>query len=100
MVPGLALGPGFVQQLAQGTSLAAMVPSSAMGAAVHGRLGHVRREIVFPLMAGITAGSWIGGLSALSLPDRTLRTAFSVVLIWLGLRYLVRRPPPRPPPPR
>ena len=100
MVPGLALGPGFGQQLAQGTSLAAMVPSSAMGAAVHARLGHVRREIVLPLMVGIAAGSWIGGLSALSLPDRTLRTAFSVVLIWLGLRYLVKRPAPRPPPPR
>ena len=98
MVPGLALGPGFAQQLAQGTSLAAMVPSSAMGAAVHARLGHVRGEIIFPLMAGIAAGSWIGGLSALSLPDRTLRLAFSVVLIWLGLRYLVRRPIPSPPP--
>jgi uncharacterized membrane protein YfcA len=95
MVPGLALGPGFVQQLAQGTSLAAMVPSSAMGAAVHGRLGHVRRDVVLPLMAGIAVGSWIGGISALSLPDRTLRFAFSVVLIWLGGRYLLRTPPAR-----
>jgi uncharacterized membrane protein YfcA len=95
MVPGLALGPGFAQQLAQGTSLAAMVPSSAMGAAVHGRLGHVRRDVVFPLLAGIAAGSWAGGSSALALPDRTLRIVFSVVLIWLGGRYLVRRPPAR-----
>ena len=94
MVPGLALGPGFAQQLAQGTSLAAMVPSSAMGAAVHARIGHVRRDVVYPLLAGIAFGSWLGGTSALALPDRTLRTAFSVVLIWLGGRYLIRRPPP------
>lgn len=90
MVPGLALGPGFVQQLAQGTSLAAMVPSSAMGAVVHAGLGHVRRDVVFPLMGGIAAGSWIGGSSALALPDRTLQLVFSGVLILLGLRYLFR----------
>ena len=95
MVPGLALGPGFAQQLAQGTSLAAMVPSSAMGAAVHARIGHVRRDVVYPLLGGIAAGSWLGGTSALALPDRTLRVVFSVVLIWLGGRYLVRRPPAR-----
>jgi len=95
MVPGLALGPGFAQQLAQGTSLAAMVPSSAMGAAVHARIGHVRRDVVYPLLGGIAAGSWLGGTSALALPDRTLRIAFSVVLIWLGGRYLLKRPPPR-----
>lgn len=95
MVPGLALGPGFAQQLAQGTSLAAMVPSSAMGAAVHARIGHVRRDVVYPLLGGIAVGSWLGGTSALALPDRTLRIAFSVVLIWLGARYLVRRPPVR-----
>ena len=90
MVPGLALGPGFAQQLAQGTSLAAMVPSSAVGAAVHARIGHVRRDVVFPLMAGIAAGSWFGGTSALALPDQTLRLFFSVVLILLGGRYLFR----------
>ena len=82
MVPGLALGPGFAQQLAQGTSLAAMVPSSAMGAAVHARIGHVRRDVVYPLLGGIAAGSWLGGTSALALPDRALRVVFSVVLIW------------------
>ena len=95
MVPGLALGPGFAQQLAQGTSLAAMVPSSAMGAAVHARIGHVRRDVVYPLLGGIAAGSWLGGISALALPDRTLRLVFSGVLIWLGARYLVRRRPVR-----
>ena len=91
MVPALALGPGFAQQLAQGTSLAAMVPSGAVGASVHARLGHVRRDVVFPLMAGIATGSWIGGSGALALPDRTLRVIFSVVLIWLGVRYAFRR---------
>ena len=94
MVPGLALGPGFAQQLAQGTSLAAMVPSGAVGAVVHARIGQVRRDVVFPLMAGIAAGSWIGGSSALALPDRTLRLFFSVVLILLGVRYLVRNGSP------
>jgi uncharacterized membrane protein YfcA len=41
-------------------------------------------------MAGIAAGSWFGGSSALALPDQTLRLFFSVVLILLGGRYLFR----------
>jgi uncharacterized membrane protein YfcA len=45
-------------------------------------------------MAGIAAGSWFGGSSALALPDRTLRLFFSVVLILLGVRYLVRNGSP------
>lgn len=94
MVPALSLGPGFVQQLAQGTSLAAMVPAGATGAVVHGRLGHVDRRVAFPLMAGISLGSWLGGSGALALPAEALRVAFSFLLVWLGLRYL--RSPPRP----
>ena len=88
MVPALALGPGFVQQVAQGTSLAAMVPSGAMGALVHARLGHVDRRVAVPLMAGIALGSWAGGSGALALPAEALRIAFSALLVWLGIRYL------------
>jgi uncharacterized membrane protein YfcA len=88
MVPALALGPGFAQQVAQGTSLAAMVPSGAMGALVHARLGHVDRHVAVPLMAGIALGSWAGGSSALALPAEALRVAFSALLVWLGIRYL------------
>ncbi|MDT8436902.1 MAG: sulfite exporter TauE/SafE family protein [Gemmatimonadota bacterium] len=95
MVPALALGPGFVQQLAQGTSLAAMIPSGAMGAAVHARVGHVRARAAVPLVAGIAAGSWAGGSFALGLPAPLLRAVFSVVLVWLGLRYLRRGPATR-----
>lgn len=94
MVPALALGPGFVQQVAQGTSLAAMVPSGAMGALVHARLGHVDGRVAVPLMAGIALGSWGGGSGALALPAEALRLAFSALLVWLGIRYL--RTPPRP----
>ncbi|MFO7587028.1 MAG: sulfite exporter TauE/SafE family protein [Gemmatimonadota bacterium] len=95
MVPALALGPGFAQQVAQGTSLAAMVPAGAMGAVVHARLGHVDRRVAIPLMAGIALGSWLGGSGALALPAGALRIAFSLLLVWLGLRYL--RTPGDPP---
>ncbi len=88
MVPALALGPGFVQQLAQGTSLTAMVPSGAMGAVVHARLGHVDRRVAVPLMVGIALGSWAGGSGALALSAEALRIAFSALLVWLGIRYL------------
>jgi hypothetical protein len=93
MVPALALGPGFVQQLAQGTSLAAMVPSGTMGVVVHARLRHVRGAILPWLLAGSASGSWIGSRAALALPGRLLAVLFSGLLVWLGLRYLRRAAP-------
>ncbi len=43
LVPVMVLGFGFGQQVAQGTSLAAIVPTSVVGAYVHDRAGNVDR---------------------------------------------------------
>src|ERR1700680_2057719 len=41
IVPALVLGFGIGQRVAQGTSLLAVLPTAAIGAATHFRLGHV-----------------------------------------------------------
>ncbi len=93
MVPLLVIGVGMTQHLAQGTSLAAMVPAGASGTVAHLRHRSVRRDAVLGLVPGIAAGSWAGGRLALGMPGGALRAVFAIVLILLGAHYLagVRR---------
>lgn len=90
VVPCLVLVTGFSQQLAQGTSLAVILPSSAAGAVEHARIGHVRRWVLPPVLAGTLFGAWVGGAAALALPGPTLRIMFSVVLLAMGTQFIVR----------
>jgi uncharacterized protein len=90
LVPGLVLVTGFTQQLAQGTSLAVIFPSSSAGAMAHARLGHVRSRALPPILLGTLAGSWAGASGALALPGQTLRIIFSAVLLFMGARFVLR----------
>jgi uncharacterized membrane protein YfcA len=93
MVPSMVLLLGYPQVLAQGSSLLAMVPAGAAGAATHWRLGNVVARLLAGLVPGIVVGSILGSSLALRLPETALRVAFGVVLAWTGLRYL-RSPRP------
>jgi len=88
MVPALVLGAGLDQHTAQGTSLAAMVLPSLMGAYTHWSLGHVRRDVVPGLLAGVILGAYLGGRIALGIPEHILRALFAVILLWTAMRYL------------
>ncbi|MDH3298728.1 MAG: sulfite exporter TauE/SafE family protein [Gemmatimonadota bacterium] len=90
LVPGLVLITGFPQQLAQGTSLAVILPSSGAGALAHARIGQVRGRLLPPILVGTFAGAWAGGAAALALPGQTLRIIFSVVLLFMGVRFVLR----------
>ena len=94
MVPAMVFLGGFTQVAAQGVSLLAMVPSGAVGAYTHYRLGNVRTSLLFGLVPGIVLGSFAGGLTAHELTESMLRIIFAVVQIWMGIRYL-RTPRPR-----
>lgn len=89
LVPCLVLVTGFEQQLAQGTSLAVILPSSTAGSIEHARIGHVRGSVLPPVLGGTVVGSWIGGEAALALPGQTLRILFSVVLLVMGARFIL-----------
>lgn len=88
MIPPMVLLAGMSQQLAQGTSLLAMVPVGVAGAYTHYRLGNVKMDIALGLAVGAISGSYLGGAAANMLPEAALRYIFAVVLIWLGSRYI------------
>lgn len=90
MVPAMVLGFGFGQHLAEGTSLAVIIPTAIVGAWRHGRNGYTRWRAGLTVGAGGIAGGLLGGLLAQRLPADILQTAFAVLLITAGVR-LVRR---------
>lgn len=86
MVAALVLLVGLSQYSAQGTSLAAMVPASMVGAFTHWRLGKVESKVLPGLIPGIIVGTFLGGNLAHLLSEANLRLVFAAVLIWLGIR--------------
>jgi len=86
MIPVLVLLMGMSQYTAQGTSLAAMVPPAVVGSWTHRRLGNVRKDVLLVLIAGVLAGTWIGGAMAHLVPERELRILFSLIILWIGIR--------------
>ena len=90
LAPLFVLGLGMPQQLAQGCSLASRLPAVVSGVWENRRLGNIRANLVPGLAAGATLGALLGSKAALWLPEQGLRTAFSLLLIGLGLHYLRR----------
>jgi uncharacterized membrane protein YfcA len=80
-VPALTLGAGLGQTTAQGTSLAAIVPTSLVGALTADREGNVLRSGLV-LMAILGAvGAVAGAVLALVLPTAVLTRVFGAFLI-------------------
>ncbi len=92
-VPGLVVMLGYGQHIAQGTSLLCMVPAGAVGAYTHLRLGNVVKAFLPGLVAGIIAGTALGGKTALMLPEANLRILFAGIVCWTGIKFL-RTPRP------
>jgi uncharacterized membrane protein YfcA len=101
-VPTLAALYLVDQHVAQGTSLAAMVPTTVVAAVAHGRAG----RIDWPVAAALGVGGIVGGLTgagwALDLDPLLLRRLFGGLLVLVAARMLgrlARSPDPSPPSP-
>jgi uncharacterized membrane protein YfcA len=90
-IPFLALAFGMEQALAQGTSLAMMVPILLVGWWRYSRRHPVpwRTASQIGLLASLT--TWLVAYVATGLNPNVLRTVFSIFLIVLALRMLARR---------
>jgi len=93
LVPIMTLGFGMPQQMAQGTSLAAILPTSVVGAWTH----HRRRSLVVRAAVWMGIGGGVGAaagaLVALALPRQVLARAFGLVLLYAAYRMWPRRRP-------
>jgi uncharacterized protein len=97
-VPILTTGFRFTQHVAQGTSLAAIIPTAIVGGVTHVREGNVVRDAAIWLGAGGVVGAVLGALVAVHVPALLLARIFGVWLI-LNAVFLVRRGLAREQPP-
>jgi uncharacterized membrane protein YfcA len=93
LVPIMVLGFGYAQHIAQGTSLAAIVPTSIVGAYAHDRAHNVDRAAAAWVSAGGLAGALLGALVAVRLPRELLVRLFGALLLYSAYRiWATRRP--------
>lgn len=89
MVPAMVVAFGFGQHLAQGTSLAVIIPTALVGAWRHSHSGYTQWRLGLTVGFGGVGGGLIGGTVAQLLPADVLQAAFSVLLAVAGVRLMV-----------
>jgi uncharacterized membrane protein YfcA len=97
-VPIMTIGFRMAQPLAQGTSLAAIIPTALVGGITHLRQGNVRLDAAFWMGAGGVAGAAIGAVVAVDLPSSFLARLFGAFLLFSAYRIAMGawRPPGTP----
>ena len=90
MVPFLLLALNHTQHLAEGTSLAVIVPTAIAGVLAHSRSGFVSFSNAAWLAAGGIGGAWMGAEVALGLDADILQILFALFLLLSGVRTLRR----------
>ncbi len=92
IIPALVFMLGFDQHMAQGTSLAAMVPPIGLLAAyVYYKSGHVNIPAAALIAAGFILGGMIGAKVVINIDDGVLRKVFGIVLLLLAVRMNLDR---------
>ncbi len=87
-VPSLVFFFGFSQHVAQGTSLAIIVPTAIVGATLHAKKGRVDWRVALLVGTGGIVGGLVGSTFALSLDPEVLRRLFSAMLVLIAIRML------------
>jgi len=92
IIPCLVLLFGLTQHMAQGTTLALMVPPIGLLAAwIYYRQGFVDLQIAGFICAGFFVGGLIGATFATQIPDDILRKIFGVILLIASLKMIFFR---------
>jgi uncharacterized membrane protein YfcA len=91
MVPAIVFLLGRDQHVAQGVSLAVIIPVSISGAWIHARRGNVVPTLAFWLSVGGVIGATVVGHSVQRFSSDTLRTLFGAFLVISGVWMVGRR---------
>ena len=89
MIPALIYFLGFSQQMAQGTSLAVMLPPIGVIAAYnYWKAGQVNLKFALILAVAFLIGSYFGSKLALNLPQPVLKKIFGILLLLVAANML------------
>lgn len=92
IIPVLVYIFGFSQQLAQGTTLAMLVPPIGILAAwAYYKQGYVDLKVALIIIIGFFLGSIVGAKIAFGLPTKILTKIFGTVLLLVSLQMLLKK---------
>ena len=80
-VPILTVGFRSAQQIAQGTSLVAIIPTALVGGITHIRQGNVLAQAALWMGVGGVVGAVVGALVAVEVPAQLLARLFGAFLL-------------------
>jgi len=92
MVPALVFIMGLGQHMAQGTSLAVMLPPIGVIATLnYWKAGQVNLKFALILAAAFLIGSYFGSKYALNIPQNVLKKIFGVLLLLVAAKMLLSK---------
>ncbi len=92
IVPSLVLLFGFSQQMAQGTTLALLVPPIGFLAAyTYFKSGYVDIKVAVFICIGFFIGGLIGSKVAVNVPEAILRKVFGATIAIIGVYMIFRK---------
>jgi uncharacterized membrane protein YfcA len=90
VVPALVYIFGWEQHLAQGTTLAMLVPPIGIFAAwSYYKAGHVDFQVAGLLCIGFVVGGYFGAQFANQIPAESLRKIFGIALLIISLKMIL-----------
>ena len=92
IIPSLVIVFSMSQHMAQGTTLALMVPPIGLLAAwTYYKAGHVDFKVAALICLGFFIGGFIGARFVTEIPDLLLRRIFGVVLLLAALKMILMK---------
>jgi len=92
MVPALVFIMGFSQHMAQGTSLAVMLPPIGIIATWnYWKAGQVNFKFALILAVAFLIGSYFGSKLALNIPQNILKKLFGVLLLLVAAKMFLSK---------
>ncbi len=92
VVPALVYFFKMDQHMAQGTSLAVLLPPTGLFAFMqYYRAGHVDLRLAGLIIVGVLLGGWLGGGWAQQISAPALRKGFAVFMILAALKMLFQK---------
>jgi len=89
IVPALVYFIGFNQHLAQGTSIAILLPPTGILAAMqYYKKGFIDIKVAIILMTIFVVGAYLGSLISLNIPAKTLKKVFGIFMLVISLKMI------------
>ena len=89
IVPALVFFLGFSQQTAQGTSLGLLLlPVGIFAVFNYYNRGFIDLKVIAIMCITFIIGGWLGSKLALSIPERTVKRLFAVLLFYTAIKMM------------